>query len=375
MSRKNLLIGITGSIAAKKTSTLIDLLKDYFNIKIIITYEGSNYIDKEYFSKLDTYYSWDKNREESTHIKLSRWADDFIIYPATSNIISLISNGSGEDLLTTTILMYNGRLKIFPAMHEEMANNPYHIKNLERLLEHHDIYGPEYGKLDVGDEGLGRLIDPNIAFKLITDIKNTKVFIISGPTKEYIDDVRYISNDSSGKQGYALAVEAAARGFNTTYISSMPPNQNTGFHYINFNNTESLLRVIENTDLSDGYLFMPAAISDFITKKIDGKINRRDGEFVVNLSPNVDILSLIASKNPKLTTIGFSAQLNMDEDMTKIVEKGLDFLVINDISKKETGFGSDFNEIAILDKDGNIQRIEKLNKFVIAKEIMNYVIK
>ena len=375
MSRKNLLIGITGSIAAKKTSTLIELLKSYFNIKVIVTYEGSNYIDKDYFTKFDTYYSWDKNRKQSTHIELSRWADDFIIYPATSNIISQISNGSGEDLLTTTVLMYKGRVKIFPAMHEEMANNAYHIKNLRTLLEHHDIYGPEYGRLDVGDEGLGRLIEPNIAFQIIRKVQNEKIFIISGPTKEYIDDVRFISNDSTSKQGYALAVESTARGFDTTYISSITPNQNTGFTYINFNNTESLLEVINSIDLSRGFLFMPAAISDFITDKIEGKINRRDGQFTVNLSPNVDIISLIASKNPRLTTIGFSAQLNMEEDMTKIIEKGLDYLIINDITKEDTGFESDFNEISILDKDGNVQRIEKLNKFVIAKEIMNYVLR
>ena len=375
MSRKNLLIGITGSIAAKKSSKLIDLLKEYFNIKIIVTYEGSNYIDKDYFAKLDTYYSWDSNREKSDHIELSRWAEEFIIYPATSNIISLISNGSGEDLLTTTVLMYKGRVKIFPAMHEEMTNNPYHIKNLDTLSEHHDIYGPEYGRLDIGDQGLGRLIDPNVALKILNNIKNEKIFVISGPTKEYIDDVRYISNDSSGKQGYALAVESTARGYDTTYISSIPPNQPTGFNYINFNNTESLLEIINDIDLSSGYLFMPAAISDFITNKIEGKINRRDGQFTVNLSPNVDIISLIVSKNPKLTTIGFSAQLNMDEDMTKIIQKGLDYLVINDISKEDTGFESDFNEISILDKDGNVKHIEKLNKFVIAKEIMNYVLR
>ena len=260
-------------------------------------------------------------------------------------------------------------------MHEEMTNNPYHIKNLDTLSEHHDIYGPEYGRLDIGDQGLGRLIDPNVALKILNNIKNEKIFVISGPTKEYIDDVRYISNDSSGKQGYALAVESTARGYDTTYISSIPPNQPTGFDYINFNNTENLLEVINDIDLSSGYLFMPAAISDFITNKIEGKINRRDGQFTVNLSPNVDIISLIVSKNPKLTTIGFSAQLNMDEDMTKIIQKGLDYLVINDISKEDTGFESDFNEISILDKDGNVKHIEKLNKFVIAKEIMNYVLR
>ena len=138
---------------------------------------------------------------------------------------------------------------------------------------------------------------------------------------------------------------------------------------------ESLLKVINSIDLSIGFLFMPAAISDYITDKIEGKINRRDGQFTVNLSPNVDIISLIVSKNPKLTTIGFSAQLNMDEDMTKIIQKGLDYLVINDISKEDTGFESDFNEITILDKDGNVKNIEKLNKFVIAKEIMNYVLR
>ena len=373
MPHKNLLIGITGSIAAKKTPDLINLLKDNYNIKCIITYEGTNYIDKEYFKDIDTFYTWGEDRKKSTHIDLSRWADEFIIYPATSNIISKIAHGSGEDLLTTTILMFKGRLKIFPAMHEEMFNNNFNKVNLETIQVVHDVYGPEYGRLDAGDSGLGRLIEPANAFKILTDKNREKVFIISGSTKEYIDDVRFITNASSGKQGYALAIEASARGFDTTYISSAEPNQNTGFNYIDFDNTADLLSIVNEVDLSKGYLFMPAAISDFIPNKTDGKINRRDGERVLKLSPNIDIIKTITSKNPKLIAIGFSAQLNMKGDRVKLDEKNLDYLVINDISNKETGFGSDFNEVSILNKKGEVKNIETSNKFVIAKKIMNYV--
>ena len=373
MPRKNLLIGITGSIAAKKTPDLIDLLKEQFNIKCIITFEGTNYIDKNYFKDIDTFYTWEEGRTKSTHIDLSRWADEFIIYPATSNIISKIVNGSGEDLLTTTILMYKGRLKIFPAMHEEMNNNNFHNDNLETIQVSHHVYGPEYGKLDAGDSGLGRLIEPENAFQILTVKNKEKVFIISGPTKEYIDDVRFITNSSSGKQGYALAIESTARGFDTTYISSVKPSQNTGFNYINFENTADLLSILNKITLTEGYLFMPAAISDFIPDRSNGKIDRREGERELKLSPNIDIIKTITNNNPKLVAIGFSAQLNMKEDRMKLDEKNLDYLIINDISNKETGFGSDFNKVLIINKKGKVKSIETSNKFVIAKKIMNYV--
>ena len=221
MALPKLLVGITGSIAATKTIELINLLSNKYEINIICTQEGLKYIDNDSYKKYKIYDSWDNDTYKSPHIELSRWADEFIIYPATANTIAKISNGIADDLLSTTVLMYKGRVKIFPAMHEEMFLDTHIQNSLSNLLSNHDVYGPRYGALDIGDEGLGRMLEPSEAAETILDTDKNRVFVISGPTREQIDDIRFITNASSGIQGYSLAIEASARGYKTTLVSSI----------------------------------------------------------------------------------------------------------------------------------------------------------
>jgi len=375
MSRSNLLIGITGSIAAKKTIDLIRLLKSNYDIKVICTYEGQNYINKEEYKNIDVYDSWDINRENSYHIELARWADEFIIYPATANIISKLSSGIADDVLTSTVLMFNGRVKIFPAMHEEMFLNNTIQTNLNNMLHNFDIYGPRYGRLDIGDEGIGRLLEPLEVNDILESHTMYKVYVVSGPTREYIDDIRYISNPSSGKQGRAIALESHARGYDTVLISSIEYKEVNTIKQFVFSDTKTLIDILSSIDISSGYLFMPAAISDFIPERTKGKMNRRLGQQQLKLSPNIDIIKKIKSENPDLIVIGFSAQLNEDIDIKKMNEKNLDYLITNDISNHEIGFESDNNEVTIVDRNKNIVRYSFKNKYLIAKEILDHVIK
>ena len=375
MSRSNLLIGITGSIAAKKTIDLIRLLESNHDIKVICTYEGQNYINKEEYKNIDVYDSWDINRENSYHIELARWADEFIIYPATANIISKLSSGIADDVLTSTVLMFNGRVKIFPAMHEEMFLNNTIQTNLNNMLHNFDIYGPRYGRLDIGDEGIGRLLEPLEVNDILESHTMYKVYVVSGPTREYIDDIRYISNPSSGKQGRAIALESHARGYDTVLISSIEYKEVNTIKQFVFSDTKTLIDILSSIDISSGYLFMPAAISDFIPERTKGKMNRRLGQQQLKLSPNIDIIKKIKSENPDLIVIGFSAQLNEDIDIEKMNEKNLDYLITNDISNHEIGFESDNNEVTIVDRNKNIVRYSFKNKYLIAKEILDHVIK
>jgi len=375
MSRSNLLIGITGSIAAKKTIDLIRLLESNHDIKVICTYEGQNYINKEEYKNIDVYDSWDINRENSYHIELARWADEFIIYPATANIISKLSSGIADDVLTSTVLMFNGRVKIFPAMHEEMFLNNTIQTNLNNMLHNFDIYGPRYGRLDIGDEGIGRLLEPLEVNDILESHTMYKVYVVSGPTREYIDDIRYISNPSSGKQGRAIALESHARGYDTVLISSIEYKEVNTIKQFVFSDTKTLIDILSSIDISSGYLFMPAAISDFIPERTKGKMNRRLGQQQLKLSPNIDIIKKIKSENPDLIVIGFSAQLNEDIDIKKMNEKNLDYLITNDISNHEIGFESDNNEVTIVDRNKNIVRYSFKNKYLIAKEILDHVIK
>jgi len=374
MSQRNLLLGITGSIAAKKSIDLVNFLKENYNIKIIVTYEGSNYINDSDYDKYDLYRSWVKDRKISHHIELARWADEFIIYPATANFVSKVANGIADDLLTSTILMYKNRLKIFPAMHEEMLTNEFITNNLSNLLHVADIYGPRYGLLDVGDSGIGRLLEPIEVFELLTEVKDEKVFVISGPTREFIDDVRYITNGSSGKQGYALALESHSRGYKTNFITSITYKNLNQINQINFESSGDLIEIIKETNLNEGYLFMPAAISDFIPTRTNGKLDRRNGDLSINMSPNIDIIKNIKSENPKLIVVGFSAQLTSDPDLKKMNEKGIDYMVVNNISDSDTRFGSEENRITIIDKNNNRKNMSISSKFMIAKQILDHVI-
>jgi phosphopantothenoylcysteine decarboxylase/phosphopantothenate--cysteine ligase len=271
--------------------------------------------------------------------------------------------------------MFDGRVKIFPAMHEEMFLNKRIQENLNKLHQDFDVYGPRYGRLDIGDEGLGRLLEPfEVKNTLIPNITD-KVYVVSGPTKEYIDDIRYISNRSSGKQGRALALESHARGFDTTLISSINYDDINTIKQLVFSDTKTLLNIINSIDISNGYLFMPAAISDFIPQRTKGKMNRKLGEKKIKLSPNIDIIKEIKNDNPNLTVVGFSAQLNDDINFDKMKEKNLDYLITNDVSNQDIGFDSNNNEVTIIDKNANTIHLSLKNKYLIAKEILDHVIK
>ena len=374
MSQKNLLLGITGSIAAKKSIRLLNQLKPYYNIKIIVTYEGINYIDETEYKNYSLYTSWDKERKHAYHIDLARWADEFIIYPATANFIAKVSVGIADDLLTSTVLMYKKRPKIFPAMHEEMFTNKSFKNSLNNLISVANVYGPRYGILDAGDKGIGRLLEPKEAFDVITREQKENIFIISGPTKEYVDDVRYITNRSSGKQGYALAVESHSRGYSTNLITSIKYQNLNTIKQTNYETSSDLINIINSLDISEGYLFMPASISDFIPDQYEGKLSRKDGNLSLKLSPNIDIIKKIKKENPKLITTGFSAQLNDKHDYKKMNNKNIDYMVINNITKKDIGFGSDNNQVTIIGKDKVSKEINFSSKFMVAKEILDHVI-
>ena len=228
--------------------------------------------------------------------------------------------------------------------------------------------------MDAGDKGIGRLLEPKEAFDVITREQKENIFIISGPTKEYVDDVRYITNRSSGKQGYALAVESHSRGYSTNLITSIKYQNLNTIKQTNYETSSDLINIFNSLDISEGYLFMLASISDFIPDQYEGKLSRKDGNLSLKLSPNIDIIKKIKKENPKLITTGFSAQLNDKHDYKKMNNKNIDYMVINNITKKDIGFGSDNNQVTIIGKDKVSKEINFSSKFMVAKEILDHVI-
>ncbi len=364
---KNLLLGVTGSIASSKTEKLYNLLKDTYNIKIISTNEGLKYLSHEFISNHNIFSSWE-DAPGSPHIELSRWADKVIIYPATANFIAKLNNGLADDLLLSTMLMYKKSIYIAPAMHEEMYLDKTTQTNISDLSSRHIFCGPRYGKLDIGDEGLGRLLEPYEIVQIINGI-NKKVIVTAGPTYEKIDSVRGITNSSSGKQGRAIAFELLSRGCEVTYIHSDKIDSVPHANNVKYTSSSDLNNEILNNLENVEKIYMTSAVSDFIPDSHTGKLNRKDGEMSIKLSPNIDIIKSIKAKHKDIKVIAFSAQLDNDLNYEKITDKNCDFLVINNL--KENDFGSDSNKILIIDQNNLIFESDNENKNIIAKHIIN----
>ena len=364
--KKKILLGLTGSVACSKSELFVNNYSDIYDFKILSTFNGLKYLSDEFLNTYSIYSDWD-DLPGSPHIELARWADEFVIYPASANIISKISSGIADDLLTSTVLMYSKPIYICPAMHEEMFLNNQISSNLITLSEYHFIAGPRYGNLDIGDKGLGRLIEPNELNDCINKSKG-KVIVTSGPTVEPIDDVKVISNKSSGKQGRALAVELNSKGYEVIYIHSSLIQPIPGIKNKTFNTSEELFVAISSEMKNTVSVFMTAAVSDFIVNKADGKISRHNGKLNIELTPNKDIIASIKSEYPDVEYIAFSAQVNDDLNFDKIKSKNVDYLVINNILNND--FGSDVNKIAIINHEELIYKSETLSKNEIAQAIL-----
>ena len=368
--KKNVLLAVTGSIACSKAELFIKQYKNLYNFKIISTYNALQFLSDEFKNNHLILSDWE-DLEGTPHIELARWADLFIIYPATGNVIAKIAHGIADDLLTSTTLMFGSGIYICPAMHEEMYLNNTTQNNLKKLSQNNFIVGSRYGDLDIGDRGYGRLIEP---IDLKNNIEKTlgKVIVTSGPTIEAIDDVKVITNKSSGKQGRAIAIELSARGYETIYIHSsqilpIPGIQNVAFT----SSSELLTKINENIDNCE-YLFMTAAVSDFTTKKENGKISRDSGNIQLNLKPNIDLVKTIKDTNEDIVIVAFSAQVNDDLNFDKIKSKNCDYLVINNILKNN--FGSDHNKIKIINRKELIYESNEKSKSDIAYELLDVLL-
>lgn len=383
LSGKTILTGITGGIAAYKICELIRMFKRHgANVKVIVTPNALNFVTKLTLQNLsqnnvavDEFEIEDYKPE---HISLADEADIFVIAPATANTISKLAHGICDNLLTSVACAYQKKIILAPAMNCNMWKNQIIQENLAKL--NCKILEPESGFLACGYEGKGRLCSLEKIFDATVEelfanqpLKGKKILITAGGTIEDIDPVRYISNYSSGKMGFALAKAAEEMGANVTLISTVP--------HKNAIMVKSALEmqnaVLEHLEMQDA-VFMAAAVADFRVKETaDQKIKKVDGtdEMTLTLVKNPDILKTICDLRPKAKIIGFCAESEnlLNNAKSKIERKGCDFLIANDISRKDIGFGADENEVHILSADGNIEKIEKAPKEIIAKEILKKV--
>ena len=392
LSNKKILFIICGGISAYKCLETIRLFKkNNAEIKTILTKSAKEFITPLSVTSLSQGKVYDdlfdvENETEMDHIALSRWADVIIVAPATANTISKLSQGSSEDLASTVILASNKQVFLAPAMNVRMWDHQSTQNNLKILKGYgYKLIGPEIGDMACGEYGEGKMsnsldIYNEIKNFLFTQVKNKKIkaLITAGPTNEYIDPVRFITNKSSGKQGYELAKSLSKRGFETTLISG-PTNLkiDDSINLIKVETAEEMFKATQKSLPTDIAIFS-AAVADFkIDKQSTKKIKKQN--LTINLEKNIDILSYVSNHNsmrPKLV-IGFAAETNnLDKNANdKLISKNCDWIIANDVSKKESGFNSDYNEVTIYYKNSKFDK-EKLSlkkKSGISEEIVDRI--
>ena len=388
---KKILMIICGGIAAYKSLETIRILKKSgCEIKTILTKSSKEFVTPLSIASLSKGKVYDdlfsiENESEMDHIALSRWADLILVDPATANTISKLAKGSSEDLASTVILASNKPIFLVPAMNVRMWEHPSTKENLDILKNYsYKIIGPEIGEMACGEYGEGKMTEPLDIVNRINDYlliinKNNKLkaLVTAGPTKEYIDPIRFITNKSSGKQGYEIAKSLSRNGYQTTLISG-PTNLkiHDEIKLIKVETTEQMFKETQKNLPVDVAIFS-AAVADFkVVKKYDVKIKKRD-ELNIKLEKNVDILSYVSnhnSKRPKLV-IGFAAETNNLEDnaIEKLKNKNCDMIIANDVSNKNLGFDSDFNEVTIFYKNNKKEKLFKKNKSLISEEIVERI--
>jgi phosphopantothenoylcysteine decarboxylase/phosphopantothenate--cysteine ligase len=396
LKNKKILLIIGGGISAYKSLDLIRLLrKKEAVIKTILTKGGKKFVTPLSVVSLSNNKTYEdifdiNNESEIDHISLSRWADIVLVVPATANLMAKLAVGKAEDLATTVLLASNKDIILVPAMNVRMWLHKATQKNVKSLLDFgYKFLGPTNGEMACGEYGEGKMSSPLQIFLHLKDYfknknlvkkKGITALVTTGPTREYLDPVRYISNESSGKQGYEIALALAKLGVKITLIAG--PSQ------INFSKDINVKKIISGKQMfNEVKKLLPvdiavcaAAVSDFKSKKIS-KVKIKKNKYNLDsleLEKNVDILDYLGKTNkarPKIV-VGFSAETEnlIENSATKLKNKYCDFIIANDVSKKDSGFNVDYNKVSIIDKNGKIKSLAKNKKSFIATTLAKIIV-
>lgn len=387
---KNIILGVTSSIAAYKSANVASaLVKKGCNVNVLMTENATNFINPLTFEELTKHKciidTFDRNVQYNVaHISLAVSADAFIIAPASANVIGKIANGIADDMLTTTVMACKCPVIISPAMNTNMYENPIVQDNLAKLERFgYIIVPPAEGRLACGTIGKGKMPDEQVLLDYLEralsdkqDFKGKRVLVTAGPTQESIDPVRYITNHSSGKMGYAVARQAMLRGAEVTLVSgkvNLPPVPFVKMIYIT--TAEDMYNVVtaefENTDI----VIKAAAVADFRPKRIaDDKLKKADGMNNIELEPTKDILKELGKNKKNRFICGFSMETkNMTENSRKKLEnKNLDMIVCNNLKVEGAGFQGDTNVVTVIDKT-NITELGIMSKTEVADKILDRI--
>jgi len=392
LNNKKIILVIGGGIAAYKSLDLIRMLKKHeCEVKVVLTEAGKKFVTPLSIASLSQNKVYEnifdiEKEAEIDHIKLSRWSDIILFAPITANSIAKLASGRADDLASTMVLASDKQIILAPAMNVRMWLHKSTQQNINKLLDFgYLLVGPSSGKMACGEYGEGKMSSPNQIFEFVKDYfyerniikdKNLKALVTAGPTKEYIDPVRFITNNSSGKQGYEIASSLAKFGVKTTLISG-PTKLKTPEH-VKIVKVESAEEMYLETKkaLPVDIAVCSAAITDFKPEKYEKKKIKKE-ILSLNFKRSIDILEFLSKNNlqrPKLV-IGFAAETNdiLKYAKEKKDKKYCDWIIANDVSNSEIGFGSDYNEVSVIYKD-KIEKIQKNLKSYIANKIAKKII-
>lgn len=391
LSGKHIVLGVTGSIAAYKIASLASMLKkQHADITVIMTKNATNFINPITFETLtgnkclvDTF---DRNFQYSVeHVALAKQADVFMVAPASANIIAKAAHGLADDMLSTTLLACTCPKIFAPAMNTRMFQNPI-VQNNLKILGKYDmtVINPASGYLACGDTGEGKMPEPEVLYEYIIDaltpkdMKGLKVLITAGPTQESIDPVRYISNHSTGKMGYAIARKAMMRGADVTLVTGRtgltPPIKVNTVPVVSAADMASAVK--EYADSQD-IIIKSAAVADYRPQTVaDNKIKKKDGDMSISLERTEDILGFLGShKRPGQFLCGFSMETEnmLENSRKKLVKKNLDLIVANNVKQSGAGFGVDTNIVTLISSDETVE-LPIMSKGEVADHLLDYIV-
>jgi len=390
LDNKNILVGISGSIAAYKAADLISKLKSYgANVKTIMTSSANQFVTVttlESLSDNEVIHENGKSKISNfSHLDLAKWADILVIAPCTANLMNKIANGVGDDLLTTICLAFNKKLFIVPAMNPDMWTNKFTQSSVERLeMNNINIIGPEYGKHACGDTGYGRMSSTEHIIEQLENFQAQKILsgmrflVTAGPTREPLDPVRFISNYSSGKMGYAIALVAKQLGAEVNLISGPTSLDKLDGIETTYVETSDEMKIAVYEKIPSAQVFIStAAISDYHPVSYSkSKYKKSTDRLTIEFERGTDILKTVAEQYSDTFMVGFAAETEnlISNAREKLRSKKIDMIIANIANyEKNLGFGSDYNKVTVISDDESINEIDSSRKIDIAYKILKTI--
>lgn len=393
LTNKKILLCVTGGIAVYKAVALVSKLTQAgAEVKVIMSESAMEFVQPLSFqvmSKNDVFYDTFDEKDSSViaHIDLADWPDLVLVAPATANMIGKLANGIADQMITTTLLATTAPVWIAPAMNVHMYDHPAVLRNIDRLAQDgYSFIEPSEGYLACGYVGKGRLEEPEKITALVSKffepkeqpLKGKKVVVTAGPTRERIDPVRYLTNFSSGKMGYAMATAARDLGAEVTLVSGpVDLSEPTGMTVVQVESAEAMLQAVLSVYEQSDLAIKTAAVADYRPKNaMNQKMKKQEGDSVIELERTTDILKTLGEKKTHQLLIGFAAETNdvLHYAQGKLQKKNADYIVANDVSQTDRGFGTDENTVTLVGHGDYVKSFPSLQKEALAKQLLLHIL-